>query len=130
MYEVLPPEVREFALRYLDSVAQLEALLLMRREPAVTWTVPELAKRLYIDQAGATGILEILQKRQLVTFTREQSGTPTYKYAPAAQELEQLVVATEAAYSQYLIPLTQLLHSKPSTAAHHFADAFRFREKK
>jgi hypothetical protein len=45
--ELVPDDVRDFILRHIDSVAQLEALLLLRANPDEDWDAPKTAKRLY-----------------------------------------------------------------------------------
>jgi hypothetical protein len=35
--EPIPDDLREFILGYIDSIAQLEALLLLRRNPSTSW---------------------------------------------------------------------------------------------
>jgi hypothetical protein len=126
--DVLPAEVREFALRSLDSVAQLEALLLMRREIESHWTIAELAKRLYVSHAEATAILQALNGRGLVSKV-PAANILTYRYSPDSPVLEQMVNATADAYTKYLIPLTHLVHTKSVNSAQKFADAFRLKGK-
>lgn len=128
MDDVLPAEVREFALRSLDSIAQLEALLLMRREIESHWTVAELAKRLYVSHTEATAILQALNGRGLISKV-PATNEPTYRYSPESPGLEQMVNATADAYTKYLIPLTHLVHTKSITSAQKFADAFRLKGK-
>jgi hypothetical protein len=127
--DVLPPEVREFALRNLDSVAQLEALLLMRREAETYWTSTVLAKRLYISENDAGTILRSLNSRGLIVASANADGMRRYRYSPDTGELERLVGETAEAYGKYLIPLTHLVHTKSLSSAQRFADAFRFRGK-
>ena len=45
--ELVPDDLRDFILRHIDSVAQLEALLLLRASPDEDWDVGKTAKRLY-----------------------------------------------------------------------------------
>ena len=40
-----------------------------------------------------------------------------------------MVVRLTKIYSQYLIPVTNLIHSKPQTKVQKFADAFKLRRK-
>ena len=44
----IPDDVKTFLLRYIDSIAQLEALLLLRANAELAWSADTLAKRLYI----------------------------------------------------------------------------------
>ena len=48
--EVLPIEVQEFHLECIDSVAQLEALLLLHGSPQQDWDILTLARRLHVEE--------------------------------------------------------------------------------
>ena len=58
--DLIPEDLRDFILRHIDSIAQLEALLLLRRNPEETWTAEASAKRLYISETDATHVLDRL----------------------------------------------------------------------
>ncbi len=120
----LPDNVRQLLLMAIDSVAQLEGLLLMRREAKQGWDAAALARRLFTPQAAAQEVLDGLLQRG---FLRVDEGR--YRYAPASDELRAGVDDLDAAYTRFLIPITNLLHSKRG-AAHRFADAFRLGGKK
>lgn len=126
---VLPSIVEQFLLRNIDSVAEMEALLLLRREADVSWDKESLAKRVYIAPEAADIILQSLLRRGFVIKT-EEAGVPTYRYGPRSDDLASAVDSLADCYSKYLIPITNLLHSKPGSAVQHFADAFRFRDRK
>jgi hypothetical protein len=57
--ELVPDDVRDFIQRYVDSVAQLEALLLLRASPNEAWDAGRTAKRLYTTEQE---ILEVLAR--------------------------------------------------------------------
>ncbi len=59
--EVIPAEVRRFLSAYIDSVAHLEALLLLHTSPEREWTVDETAQRLYVPPAQAGAVLAALE---------------------------------------------------------------------
>ena len=61
----VPPEVRLFIFDCIESVAHLEALLLLKDTPEQDWDVSSLARRLYIGHAEATAILEHLTTCEL-----------------------------------------------------------------
>ena len=121
----LPDEVRQFIVRYIDSVAELEGLLLMRRDRDVRWDVPALVDRLYIRDEAAGDVLRALVRNGLVT-----SDDEVYRYAPESAELTAAVDSVAALYPKLLIPITNLIHAKPRAAVQGFADAFRLRDTK
>ena len=123
----VPEGVREFIANHIDSVAELEALLLMRRDPQAGWSALALAERLYIgeQQAGA-----VAAKLTALGAAGAADGSPVvYRYRPSTPELDGLVGEVADAYARYLIPVTNLIHSKPQTRVQQFADAFKLRRK-
>jgi hypothetical protein len=119
--EPIPGDVRDFVLDNINSVAQLEALLLLRREGGSAWRVPEVARRLYVPEAVAADVLN-----GLCTVGLLSSDGEVYRYAPGTEEMRMAVDKLADAYSRYLIPVTNLIHNNPSRLRR-FADAFRFR---
>lgn len=120
----LSDDIRQFLLRNIDSVAELEALLLMRRETQTLWDARRLAARLYIDPKAANGVLDTLHRRGLLAIDGDE-----FSYMPVRDELRASVDALAEVYTRLLIPITHLLHSKPRPAVQQFADAFRLRDK-
>jgi hypothetical protein len=125
---VIPENIRLFILNRIDSVAQLEGLLLLRSKPDYEWSVPEVAQRLYVREADAAGILA-----RLCTdgFLLMRGGAATaYQYSPASSELKALVDRVAETYAKHLVSVTNLIHGKPRKRVQEFADAFRLREEK
>ncbi|MPZ75087.1 MAG: hypothetical protein GEU77_01015 [Deltaproteobacteria bacterium] len=126
--ELIPHDVRQFVLDRIDSVAHLEALLLLRSKPDEEWSCETVANRLYIDQRQTAELLARLSADGFVTATVGQSSV--YRYQPASMELQQMVDRLAEIYSKHLVPITNLIHSKPKTRVQEFADAFRLRKDK
>ena len=126
MENILPTELSQFILEKIDSVAQLEALLLCRENPKTGWTLAELSNRLYISEAQAGEVLNRLSSERLLV---PNPGEPDrYHFEPATQELSDVVAQLAEAYSKHLVPVTNLIHSKPKSRLQEFADAFRLRK--
>lgn len=119
--ESIPADLRDFILRYIDSVAQLEALLLLQLEKEA-WTAAKLSKRLYISEPGAFVILTRLTSDG---FATEDEGR--FSFSPKTEEKEQMLGRLASAYGTRLIPITNLIHSK-SPRIREFSDAFKFRK--
>lgn len=122
----IPDEVRDFLLRRIDSIAQLEALLLLRADPACAWSAETLAKRLYITTQEAAVLLERLATDSFLVAAPDALGD--YQYHPASGELATMIDRVAALYAEYLIPVTHLIHAKPRTRVQEFADAFNLRK--
>jgi hypothetical protein len=119
----LPAGVKDFVLHHLESVAELEALLLLRTDPAPGWTIARLAQRLYIPEAAAGVVLHALHRRGLLSRDADD-----FRYDPTPESLRIEVEALAEAYPRFLIPITHMIHAKPRASLREFADAFRLRE--
>jgi hypothetical protein len=122
--QVIPDDVRDFILRHIDSVAQLEALLLLRHAPDETWEVTKVAARLYTEEKEVSDLLGRLCADGLLSCDDK-----LYRYAPATAEQRESVDRLAETYSRHLIPVTNMIHAKPRRIRE-FADAFRFRKER
>jgi hypothetical protein len=121
-----PDDVTAFLLTHIDSIAQLEALLLLRAEPRRAWNPEALAKRLYIAPQETAAVLDRLCTAGLVVCS--DPVLHEYQYHPQSHALAQLVDHVAELYARYLIPVTQLIHAKRQTSIQEFADAFKLRK--
>jgi hypothetical protein len=125
--DLIPQSVCLFIEKNIDSIAELEALLLIQRDPRKDWAPELLAERLYISLEKTE---EAMSRLHSIGLIGVKKGNPvTYRYEPSSPELEQVVGEIVDAYSKYLIPVTNLIHSKPQSRVQQFADAFRLRKK-
>jgi hypothetical protein len=76
----VPDEIKQFILRHLDSIGQLEALLLLRGNPGEEWGARAVARRLYIREQEAAPILARLTKSGFIAAS--MSEPTVYKYQP------------------------------------------------
>jgi len=122
--DLIPENLRDFILRHIDSIAQLEALLLLRRNPDETWTAEAAAKRLYISEADAANVLD-----RLCTDGLLHCNDHLYRFAGQSDEQRQMVDRLADTYSRHLIQVTNLIHTKPRRLRE-FADAFKIRKER
>lgn len=120
--EPLPAELREFLTRSIDSIAQLEALLLLRATPDAAWIGRDAAARLYIGEQEAVEALSHLAVLGLLAHSNN-----CYRYAPQSEELSRLAQLLADSYRNHLIPITNLIHAKPRRIRQ-FADAFKLKK--
>ena len=120
--ELIPPDVREFILAHIDFIAQLEALILLAKQPEVRWTAFGVAGHLYIDESYAKPVLDRLCDNGLL---RCSEGAFWFNGDPPGQR--EIVAKLSSLYARHLIPVTNLVHAKPS-AARAFAAAFKLRK--
>jgi len=118
--EPVPDDVRDYILNHIDSIVQLEALMLLRAHPGECWDVAKMARRLYVSEPEVSDAVGRLVNDGVASLNE---GAFSYRPAPEVLDLLERVVAT---YRRHLIPVTNLIHSKPSRISQ-FADAFKFR---
>ncbi len=122
----IPDSVLQFIAERIDSVPQLEALLLLCESPQRSWTEEEVAARIYVSRVAAAQILQALQRQNLVTPAAAQS--PQYQYNPQWDPTGQVMPEVTAAYRRHLVQLATFIHSRASTAVREFARAFDFKK--
>ena len=123
----LSDDIRRFILASVPSVPYLEAILLLRTDPDVGWDVRRLAARLYVAERQAAEVLASLTAAGIAR-SEDQGDTALFHYAPATDELRELLDVLAQAYSANLVAVTDLIHSRTDKRAQQFADAFRLRK--
>jgi hypothetical protein len=118
----IPADLREFILRYIDSVAHLEALLLLRANAEATWDIATIARRLYATEQQTAEVLTQLCADGLLSCESEH-----YRFAGQSDEQRSLIERLAVSYSKQLIPITNMIHGK-TRRIRQFADAFKFRK--
>ncbi|HVO03329.1 MAG TPA: hypothetical protein VMT54_14080 [Candidatus Cybelea sp.] len=118
----IPREIRDFIARYIDSVAQLEALLLLRDNPGDIWDRRRVAERLYTSEDETALFLARLCDDGLLS-----AADGVYRYDAHSPELAALVDRLAERYKRHLIPITNLIHAKPRRIRE-FADAFKLKK--
>jgi hypothetical protein len=124
--DLIPADVRQFILKSIDSIADLEALLLISGNPREAWDASAVAHRLYVAEKDASALLDRLRAEGLIMM--HEGEPPKYQYQPNSVELGEVVQRTAAIYSKQLVPVTNLIHSKQRTRVQEFADAFKLRK--
>jgi hypothetical protein len=119
----IPQDIQEFILKHIDSISHMEALLLLWRNPDVSWDIARLAQRLYVTEKNAQAVLMRLHGLGLIAESRG-----VYHYRPSLENAEVMVDRLAQLYATHLIPITNLIHSKPSRRIQEFADAFNLRK--
>lgn len=122
----IPEETRRFILLAIPSVPFLEALLLLRGAPKLYWDAVQVARRLYLNEKAAQGLLDQLYAAGAVSAGGD--GGSTFCYSPHSEHMRSMIDGLADIYSRNLIGVSNLIHSKLDTKARQFADAFVFRK--
>jgi hypothetical protein len=118
--DIVAGDIKQFILAHIDTIAQLEALLLLRANPDKLWDAATTARRLYIGERQGQEILARLCAEGFIS--REDSA---YRYASAAEKAP-LIDRLAEAYTRHLIPITNIIHQRP-TRIREFAEAFKLK---
>lgn len=124
--DLLSDELKHFVLSSIPSVPFLEAMLLLRDEPAAAWDGKRLARRLYISERAAGQLLDELHAADLVKAAG--GAPPSYRYEPATDVVRGIVDQLALAYAAKLVEISKLIHTGSARKAQHFADAIRQRK--
>ena len=123
----LPPELSDDVVRfiadYIDSVPQLEALLLLWDTAPRAWSIDELAARIYVSPQITQDIVSALERRRLI-FRDERGALAFSPEAPDAARMAEV----SGTYRRRLSQVAGLIHSKASLGVLEFARAFRLKK--
>jgi hypothetical protein len=120
--DIIPGDIQDFILQHIDSITQLEALLLLRADPDGRWEPARVARRLYTGEREVEAVLAGLCATELLSCDQD-----VYRYDPRTDENRSLIDRLAAVYGRHLIPVTNMIHAK-ERRIREFANAFRFRK--
>ncbi|HEX8824780.1 MAG TPA: hypothetical protein VF794_32975 [Archangium sp.] len=122
----LPEDVRRLIGDHIESVEQLEILLLLYQHRGRVWTAETVARELRIAPISAGERMDDLVHSAIVA--RGQGSPVEYRYAPESQKLDVAVAGLATAYSERRVTVINFIFSKPVDKIRTFADAFRLRK--
>lgn len=117
----IPAHVLRFLEENIDTVPQLETLLMMSEFPDRSWLIADVASRNYITEQRATDTLNGLQRRGLVS---SEDSPPRFRFDPGTDAIRAAVADLARCYQRNLSLVTELIHAKPSASVKEFARAF------
>jgi DNA-binding IclR family transcriptional regulator len=117
----IPERVLHFIADKVDTVSELEALLLLWQDPDKRWDADEIAARVYVPRDTASLILRSLHKRQLL---EQDSQSAMYSYSAEWDTTGTLMAEVAAVYRSHLVQVSTFIHSRASRSVRDFARAF------
>jgi hypothetical protein len=112
--QYVPDDIRDFILKHIASVAQIEALLLIWSRPEERWRLRQIAARIYTSETETAKALGGLCAEGLLVCV-----DGIFNLNRSAENVE-MIRKLQEVYARYLIPVTDVIHSKsrsgPSTA--------------
>jgi hypothetical protein len=116
------PELSAFVREHLRSVWAVELLLLLRRDPAHCWRSEILVAELRASTNLVRDVLAGFERSGLAVC--DDAGC--WRYAPAAQALDELAARLEQAYRERPVAIINLIASR-GDPIQGLADAFKWR---
>jgi len=127
MDSIIPPDIRRFVLDRIDSIAELEALLLLRNSPDTWWEDAAAAQRLYLGAEQGRAVLIRLEAAELLISQDDAPGR-RWRYRPQSGDLREMVDRLAYYYTKHLVPVSNLVHDKSKSRIKEFSRAFEFPE--
>ena len=119
-------EVEQFIYDNINSVEQLEVLLLLAAEPQREWSAARVSQELRIQPESAANRLADLHSRGILDSKPE--AEPQYSYKPRTKALQDAVSGLVRTYKERRVAVISLIFSKPTDNVRVFADAFRLKK--
>jgi len=116
----------QFIHQRIDTVSQLEALLLLWNTRPGVWTVENVARRIYVSPEATRRLLRELADDGMIAAV---PGVQDAYVCDPAPELTELLGHVDAFYKRNLVAVSRMIHAKPSAAVRQFSDAFRLTKK-
>jgi hypothetical protein len=123
-FDHISADVKQFIISHINSIEQLEILLLLA-ETRRAWSVVELADKICTTADSANKRIESLQKAGLVSIAA--ASPPSYAYQPRTRELGDAVTRLSVEYRERRISIVNFIYSQPIQNIRTISDAFRLR---
>lgn len=119
--EEIPERVLAFIAEKIDTVPQLEALLLLAGDVGRAWSAEDVAARIYVQPDAASLLLQALERRGLV---QGAGTTATYRYDATWDVSGTRMSEISAVYRKHVVRVATFIHSGSSASVREFARAF------
>ncbi len=120
----LPIDVKELLTNHIDSVGQLEVLLIFFNNPDKNWSPVSISQEL---RTNVTSAANQMAKLAANGFIKNVSGD-LYIYDPTTEELRMKVDHLHLAYKEMSVAVISFIYEKPSDKLKGFADAFKLKK--
>ncbi len=119
----LSQEISDFLTRYIDSVEQLEIILLLNSTHPKAWTSAEISAHLHSTTQSIDQRLSDLEKDHLISTS---NGQFAYNTSDPLRNKLMLKLADE--YKNRRIRIIEFIFSKPNKKIRSFLNAFKLRK--
>lgn len=124
----IPDSVRRLIADHVESVSQLEVLLLLQAGGSEGWSVDGVARHLKTAPEIAEAALSKFARAGIAAVEVDTEWAPRFAYRPATPAIKNAVDTLASRYGTHKTTVIALIFETPSDAIQDFADAFRLRE--
>jgi hypothetical protein len=117
-------DILAFVRDVIRSVWTLEVLLLLQREPARAWLIPDLVTTLHANARLVTESLAALRSAGLA----EVNEAGLHHYCPTSRSLADTVAGLADMYTHKPVAVAKTIFTAPNDKIQTFADSFRFKK--
>lgn len=128
MAEEISPEIARFVQDKIDSVEQLNVLLLLKLRPDQVWSVADITRELRSTEHSIHQRLEGLYHRQVLARLPELGGK--HRFTPISEECRKAIEDLAVLYHTKPYRIMDLIYSRKNDALQEFADAFKLKGEK
>jgi len=128
MAGAIPEPVKRLIAEHVESVSQLEVLLLLQQDRTTVWSAEEAARYLKSQPELVDATLSRFARAGIAGVEVDEAGNACFAYRPATAALRSSVDALAATYATHKTTVISLIFSTPRDALQDFADAFRLRD--
>lgn len=123
----LPKITVQFIAECIDSVEQLQVLLLLHGDPTRHWTIEQISRELRSSESSVEKRIADLVARKAIQNPKESGAT--YRYIPFSEDTAKNVDELARVYKLYPYRVIDQIYAKPRHAVQSFADSFQFRKR-
>jgi hypothetical protein len=122
----IPADVAQFVAKHIQSLDQLEVLLLVSALPDREWTVEEVYN---VVRTSPTVVAERLEQFVNAGMFSRTAQPPVYRYQPRTQAMSETISKLSGAYKLSRHRIVELIYATPRAddPLKGFTDAFRFK---
>jgi hypothetical protein len=125
MTPAVSPALERLIRERLASTEQIDVVLLLRSDPARAWTAMEVSRELGTPQESTAMRLFLLASKGILLF--EGAGVPTYRYAGAGPDEEELFDELTRIRTERPEALIGIADGTAPDPLRSFADAFKMK---
>jgi hypothetical protein len=122
----LPQRVRRFLARCVDTVEQLETILLLQRHPDRSWSAADVGEALGLSHRGVANDLEVLGSRDLLDV--RLGADVRYRFSPGAPDVAADARQVAEAYRVSRGAVLAFVTARRRRSLRDFSDAFKLTE--